>query len=797
MSMKKPLSLVLAAGLCCALAGVASAQTYNSTTTPVALPNLTTVNNSITVLDSFAIADLNVRIDITHTWDSDLDIVLIVPGGTQYVHLCTDVGGAGDNFNNTIFDQQAATAITSGAAPFAGSFRPEGGVATPVRTGVLTGLTPLTNLDSVNGTNSAGTWTLRIDDDSSGDVGTLNSWSLIFLAAGAPTNPSGIATLAPTSGTFGAVVLATVAVTPGTFPASSGITVVANAAAIDGGTVNLLDNGVAPDALAGDNIFSANLTVGPAAALGAQTVSFLVSDAQSRSSTTNASFTVRPPAASNDLCANAIVLGPTLPVLSGPALVAGNAATSEVAMCVSSGYSVWYSFTPELSGLHVIDTSTAGNGTNIADTVLAIYSGACGATTQIACNDDFGGSLRSQVSASLNAGETYLIQVARFGTTAPAVTDALGVAISFAGPVSPVIDGGFAPTTGVDNCGSGVTLLTASVTPGSNPVSTNLQVTADLTALGGSATTQLFDDGTNGDVTAGDNIFSLSYTIPTTAVVGLSQPVFTVTDGEGRSDTDTGDITILACPPANTWYEVANGGGDAGNLPSSAQVVVGTASGAPVAQIRGSLDSGSDVDMYQIDICDQSLFSASSFPGTSYDTQLFLFNNAGLGVVMNDDVPEGFPGDATLQSRIGNSLVLNGGTYYLAISRYDADPASGGVDIWLDTPFDTERAPDGPGAAGAVDAWSTTTSAAGNYVIVLEGTCYVVNPPACAWRADGCFADYNNDDGIDGDDVIAFFADWDNANICADVDDSDGVDGDDVILFFASWDLGGTGFPGC
>jgi hypothetical protein len=70
-------------------------------------------------------------------------------------------------------------------------------------------------------------------------------------------------------------------------------------------------------------------------------------------------------------------------------------------------------------------------------------------------------------------------------------------------------------------------------------------------------------------------------------------------------------------------------------------------------------------------------------------------------------------------------------------------------------------------------------------------------PPACTWQADGCFADYNNDDGIDGDDVIAFFNDWDNGNICADVDLSEGVDGDDVILFFASWDLGGTGFPGC
>jgi hypothetical protein len=70
-------------------------------------------------------------------------------------------------------------------------------------------------------------------------------------------------------------------------------------------------------------------------------------------------------------------------------------------------------------------------------------------------------------------------------------------------------------------------------------------------------------------------------------------------------------------------------------------------------------------------------------------------------------------------------------------------------------------------------------------------------PVSCAWRVDGCFADYNNDEGIDGDDVIAFFADWDTNRSCADVDNSDGVDGDDVIAFFGAWDANGTGFPGC
>jgi hypothetical protein len=49
-----------------------------------------------------------------------------------------------------------------------------------------------------------------------------------------------------------------------------------------------------------------------------------------------------------------------------------------------------------------------------------------------------------------------------------------------------------------------------------------------------------------------------------------------------------------------------------------------------------------------------------------------------------------------------------------------------------------------------------------------------------------CVADWNQDGGIDGDDVIAFFADWDASD--ADVDGSGGTDGDDVIVFFGAWD---------
>ncbi|MFZ4576406.1 MAG: hypothetical protein ACOYN0_18635, partial [Phycisphaerales bacterium] len=51
-----------------------------------------------------------------------------------------------------------------------------------------------------------------------------------------------------------------------------------------------------------------------------------------------------------------------------------------------------------------------------------------------------------------------------------------------------------------------------------------------------------------------------------------------------------------------------------------------------------------------------------------------------------------------------------------------------------------------------------------------------------------CGADWNHDNGVDGDDVIAFFADWDISQ--ADYTGDGGTDGDDVIAFFADWDAG-------
>jgi len=54
-----------------------------------------------------------------------------------------------------------------------------------------------------------------------------------------------------------------------------------------------------------------------------------------------------------------------------------------------------------------------------------------------------------------------------------------------------------------------------------------------------------------------------------------------------------------------------------------------------------------------------------------------------------------------------------------------------------------------------------------------------------------CPADFNQDGGVDGDDVEAFFAAWSSSESAADVNFDGGVDGSDVEVFFAAWSAGG------
>ncbi|MBN2295624.1 MAG: tandem-95 repeat protein [Pirellulales bacterium] len=131
-------------------------------------PGVTT--STINISESAIITDVNVELNLSHTYDGQLTATLFAPNGTPVV-LFSNVGGSGDNFTSTVFDGDASVSITSGTAPFTGAFLPVG------------------NLADFNGLNASGTWTLEISDNAKGNTGTLMNWSLEITARPAPNTP--------------------------------------------------------------------------------------------------------------------------------------------------------------------------------------------------------------------------------------------------------------------------------------------------------------------------------------------------------------------------------------------------------------------------------------------------------------------------------------------------------------------------------------------------------------------------------------------------------------------------------
>lgn len=124
-------------------------------------------------------------------------------------------------------------------------------------------------------------------------------------------------------------------------------------------------------------------------------------------------------------------------------------------------------------------------------------------------------------------------------TSSPTNTCNLGSVLQASGAAHP---GTIAP--------GGNTLLTVTVFPASTPPSTGISVTGNLINIGGAANQQFFDDGANGDQTAGDNIFSYLAPVSANTGGGLTNVTATISDAQARTANVTINVTINA-PPAN------------------------------------------------------------------------------------------------------------------------------------------------------------------------------------------------------------------------------------------------------
>lgn len=133
-----------------------------TTSDALTIPDLTTVAAGMNVSGlTGRILSMEVTVNFVHPHDSDLIVVLVSPGGRR-VLLFDGVGGSGANFTDTTFNDRAATSITDGRAPFAGTFRPQEA------------------LSQLAGDDPNGLWRLQINDHTAGNAGKLTGWTLKF-----------------------------------------------------------------------------------------------------------------------------------------------------------------------------------------------------------------------------------------------------------------------------------------------------------------------------------------------------------------------------------------------------------------------------------------------------------------------------------------------------------------------------------------------------------------------------------------------------------------------------------------
>ncbi|MEL0201845.1 MAG: proprotein convertase P-domain-containing protein, partial [Flavobacteriaceae bacterium] len=144
---------------------------FTSDNLPLALNDASSVGDGVTLASVFVeqsnlVESLTVKVRITHPYVSDLILYLLAPNG-QRIKLSGELGGSGDNYTDTVFDQNATESILNASPPFTGTFR------------------PIESFDVFRGINAMGEWKLRIVDVYTQDTGELLDFQLQLCVQGA------------------------------------------------------------------------------------------------------------------------------------------------------------------------------------------------------------------------------------------------------------------------------------------------------------------------------------------------------------------------------------------------------------------------------------------------------------------------------------------------------------------------------------------------------------------------------------------------------------------------------------
>lgn len=134
-----------------------------STDTPIDIPivvNTTPFISSITLASTNLVTDVNVTVDISHTWVNDMTISLVSPTGTEIQLVSRPCTNASLLDIIATFDDSGSTVVCGTNPAISGTVK------------------PVQQLSGFNGEPINGVWKLKVQDPYNEDGGAINSWSL-------------------------------------------------------------------------------------------------------------------------------------------------------------------------------------------------------------------------------------------------------------------------------------------------------------------------------------------------------------------------------------------------------------------------------------------------------------------------------------------------------------------------------------------------------------------------------------------------------------------------------------------
>lgn len=215
----------------------------------------------------------------------------------------------------------------------------------------------------------------------------------------------------------------------------------------------------------------------------------------------------------------------------------------------------------------------------------------------------------------------------------------------------------------------GSSTLTVTVTPGANPTSTGLAVATDLSSIGGSINQQFFDDGSNGDVTPGDNVFTYNATVAISTTPGAKTLPFTITDAQLRMGSGSISLTVQS-PPAPLNHVVISqlygGGGNSGAAFTNDYIELYNPTAAPFSLTGWSLQYASAAGT--------SWSNRQFLGGMIGPGEYYLVSLASGGAVGSPLPPANISGDINMSATTGKIALVNNSNFLSGGCPVGTDP---------------------------------------------------------------------------------------------------------------------------